>query len=190
MYMGTDVVMNRTDFPINIIFNVNAEEFPIANWIINPDLSILERLSIYYCKIVGDELVEMTQAEKDAVDAAKLAEEKTRVVTAVCNAREAYINWGTGVEYPAGSGKYLAVTDADQGRWIYWHSIGGKWASLGLSFPYRVYSRNGSSYVDITRAQDFTAVIEAIGVYVVNLYLAAIHLILMLVFMHVQNVEQ
>lgn len=171
--MGTDTVMNRTYVPIEIFYNVDASNFTVAQWIINPDLSILNTVPIDYCKIVGDLLVEMSPAEKAAVDAAKLVAEKARMVTAVCNAREAYINWGPGVEYPSGSGQHLAVTDADQGRWMYWQSIGGKWNSLGLNFPFRVYSRNGSTFTDITKANDFTSVVDAIGVYVVSLYVTA-----------------
>jgi len=166
-------VVNRTAVPLEILYSVNTPDYPVEQWIINPDLTILETVPIKYCKVSGDLIVEMSPAEKAVVDAAELVAEKARVITAVCNAREAYIDWGLGVEYPASSGKHLAVTDADQGRWLYWQSIGGKWNSLGLSFPYRVYSRDGTTYTDIVNANGFTAVVEAIGVYVVGLYAEA-----------------
>jgi hypothetical protein len=163
-------VVNRTAVPLQILYSVNTPDYPPELWIINPDLTILETVPIKYCKVSGDLIVEMTPAEKAVVDAAELSAYKTKTVTDVCNARERKIDYGQGAEYPAASGKYLACTDRDQGRWLYWQSIGGKWASLGMSFPFRVHSRDGLTYVDITRAQDFTAVVEAIGKHVVALF--------------------
>lgn len=163
-------VVHRTAVPILILYSVNTPDYPEEIWIINPDLTILETVPIHYIKIVGDLLVEMTTEEKAVVDAAELAEYKTNIIRHCCSAREAKIEYGTGAEYPEASGKYISTTDKDQGRWLYWESIGGKWASLGLSYPFRVHSRDGSTYVDITRSQDFTAVVEVIGVYVTGLF--------------------
>ena len=126
-------VVNRTAVPIEILYSVNTPDYDPAQWIINPDLTILDTVPIHYIKIVGDLLVEMTVAEKAAVDAAELIEEKARVTMLVCEARESYVSNGPGVEYPAGSGKFFKVTDQDQSRWLYWQSMGSKWASLGLS---------------------------------------------------------
>jgi hypothetical protein len=163
-------VVNRTAVPLLILYSVNTPDYPESDWIINPDLTILETVPIKYLKVSGDLVIEMTTAEKAVVDAAELAAYKTKIVSDVCNARERKIDYGQGAEYPAASGTYLACTDRDQGRWLYWQSIGGKWAALGLSYPFRVHSRDGSTYVDITKSQDFTAVIEAIGVHVVSLF--------------------
>lgn len=115
----------------------------------------------------------MTPAEKAAVDAAELDAAKATAINRVCATREVKIEYGAGPEYPASSGKHIATTWPDQVRWLAWQQIGGKWAALGLSYPFRVHSRDGSTYVDITRAQDFTAVLEAIGVYVTNLFTEA-----------------
>jgi hypothetical protein len=166
-------VVNRTAVPIQILYSVNTPDYPVSDWIINPDLTILGTVPLKYIKIVGDLLVEMTTEEKAVVDAAELVTYKAQKVNEVCNAREAHIEFGQGVEYPAGSGKYTATTDKDQGRWLYWQSIGGKWASLGISYPFRVHSRDGSTYIDITNANGFTAVVEALGVYVTGLFTAA-----------------
>lgn len=163
-------VVNRTAVPLQILYSVNTPDYDPAEWIINPDLTILETVPIKYCKVSGDLIVEMTTEEKAVVDAAELAAYKTQTTTNVCNARERKIDYGQGAEYPEGSGKYLACTDRDQGRWLYWNSIGGKWASLGMSYPFRVHSRDGTTYVDITKANDFTAVVEAIGVHVTGLF--------------------
>jgi len=161
-------VVNRTAVPLLILYSVNTPDYPESEWIINPDLTILETVPIHYIKIVGDLLVEMTPEEKAVVDAAELIVYKADIVRQCCAAREAKIEYGTGAEYP--DGYYISTTDKDQGRWLYWQSIGGKWASLGMSFPFLVHSRDGSTYVEITRAQDFTAVVEAIGVHVTTLF--------------------
>lgn len=166
-------VVNRTAVPVVVLYSVNTPDYPVSEWIINPDLTILETVPLKYIKVVGDLLVEMTAAEKAVVDAAELVAYKAQKVIEVCNAREARIEFGQGVEYPAGSGKYTATTDKDQGRWLYWQSIGGKWASLGMSYPFRVHSRDGSTYIDVANANGFTAVVEAIGVYVTGLFTAA-----------------
>jgi len=48
--------------------SVNTPDYPVADWIINPDLSALTSVPEKYWKIVGDDVVEMTQTEKDTVD--------------------------------------------------------------------------------------------------------------------------
>lgn len=50
--------------------SVNTPEFPVANWIINPNLTALAGVARRYWKIVAGTVVEMTQPEKDSVDAA------------------------------------------------------------------------------------------------------------------------
>jgi len=166
-------VVNRTAVPLQILYSVNTPDYDPADWIINPDLSILDTVPLKYCKVSGDLIVEMTAAEKAAVDAAELDAAKTTGINQVCSTREIKIEYGAGPEYPAASGKHIATTWPDQVRWLSWQQIGGKWASLGLSYPFRVHSRDGSTYTDITKAQDFTAVLEAIGVYVTNLFTEA-----------------
>ena len=61
-------VINRTTK--QYLRSVNTPDFPVEDWIINPDLSALESVPQKYWKVVGDTVVEMDQAEKDAVDAA------------------------------------------------------------------------------------------------------------------------
>jgi hypothetical protein len=166
-------VVNRTAVPLEILYSVNTPDYDPAYWIINPDLTILETVPLKYCKVSGDLIVEMTAAEKAAVDAAELAAAKTSATNRVCATREIKIEYGAGPEYPAASGKHIATTWPDQVRWLAWQQIGGKWASLGMSYPFRVHSRDGSTYVNITKANDFTAVLEAIGVYITGLFTEA-----------------
>lgn len=49
---------------------------PVANYIEEPDLSLLDTVPVKYIKIEGDDLVEMTRAEKNAVDAAELSTQR------------------------------------------------------------------------------------------------------------------
>jgi hypothetical protein len=166
-------VVNRTAVPVVVLYSVNTPDYPETEWIINPDLTALASVPQKYWKVSGDLVIEMTAAEKAVVDAAELVAYKTKIVSDVCNARERKIDYGQGAEYPAASGKYLACTDRDQGRWLYWQSIGGKWNSLGMNFPFVVHSRDGLTSTSITKANDFTAVVEAIGVHVQQLFVAA-----------------
>ena len=52
-------------------FSVSTPNFPPGLWIINPNLSSVNGVPKKYWKISGDNVLEMTQAEKDVVDAAE-----------------------------------------------------------------------------------------------------------------------
>jgi hypothetical protein len=60
-------VINRETTELRI--SVNTPDYDEADWIINPDLSGVEGVLPHYWKISGDDVVEMNQTEKDAVDA-------------------------------------------------------------------------------------------------------------------------
>ena len=62
-------VIHRTTLELKL--SVNTQDFPTGTWIINPDLSALGGVAEKYWKIVVDAVLEMTQVEKDAVDAAE-----------------------------------------------------------------------------------------------------------------------
>jgi hypothetical protein len=64
-------VLNRTS--LIYLMSVNTPDFPVGDWVINPDLSPVSGVPAKYWKLTGDVLSEMSQAEKDAVDAAELA---------------------------------------------------------------------------------------------------------------------
>lgn len=53
--------------------SAHTPDYPVADWIINPDLTALVGVPQKYWKIVGDLVLEMIQAEKNAVDAADAA---------------------------------------------------------------------------------------------------------------------
>ena len=64
-------VINRTT--CEYLESVNTPDFSVLDWIINPDLSAVSGVPMKYWKCSGDSVVEMSQAEKDTVDAAEAA---------------------------------------------------------------------------------------------------------------------
>lgn len=64
--------------------SVHTPDYPEADYLINPDVSALEgSVPERYWKFDGvDAVVEMTQAEKDAYDAARLAERRAKLQAA------------------------------------------------------------------------------------------------------------
>lgn len=52
--------------------SINTPDYPIGEWIINPDLSGVVGVPNRYWVITGDVITEMSQGEKDALDAAAL----------------------------------------------------------------------------------------------------------------------
>ena len=64
------------------IQSVNTPDYPLVDWIVNPDLSAVVGFPSIYWTITGDIVTLMTQGQRDAVDAAILAaqvtEEKTQ----------------------------------------------------------------------------------------------------------------
>jgi len=64
-------VLNRTT--LQYLRSVNTPDYPTVDWVINPDLTPVVGVPQKYWKLTGDILSEMTQPEKDAVDAAEAA---------------------------------------------------------------------------------------------------------------------
>lgn len=62
------IVLNRATFQFKQ--SVNTPDYPIEDWVINPDLSGVIGILNQYWKLSGDIVSEMSQAEKDAVDLA------------------------------------------------------------------------------------------------------------------------
>ena len=61
--------------------SINTPDYPVESWVINPDLSAVEGVPPRYWKLTGDAVSEMSQAEKDVVDAAiKVTAEKNYLV--------------------------------------------------------------------------------------------------------------
>lgn len=60
-------VLNRTTRQFRV--SVNTPDFPVADWIINPDMSATVGEPQRYWVITGDVVSVMNQSAKDAVDA-------------------------------------------------------------------------------------------------------------------------
>jgi hypothetical protein len=96
-------VVNRTT--VQYIASANTPDFPLAQWIHNPDLSLLLGLVAQrYWKVVGDTVVEMTAGEKTAVDDAAAAAKEA--------ARAAAVPTSLRVKSPDGSEWSVTITDA------------------------------------------------------------------------------
>ena len=67
-------VLNRSTLEFRR--SANAPDCPEPAWIHSPDMSGVDGVPHQYWKLVGDAPVEMTQGEKDAVDAAALESER------------------------------------------------------------------------------------------------------------------
>jgi hypothetical protein len=68
------IVLNRTaglaaPYDKDLRFSVNTPDFPVADWIINPDLTAVAGFASIYWDIVGDNVVLVDQATRDARDA-------------------------------------------------------------------------------------------------------------------------
>lgn len=74
-------VLNRTTK--QYISSVHTPNYDPADWIINPDISAVIGIDSRYWKITDDVVSEMTQVEKDAVDAAELSERQAQIRAAL-----------------------------------------------------------------------------------------------------------
>lgn len=64
-------VLNRTTLEFRR--SVNTPDFPVESWVIDPDISPVVGVASKHWKLTGDMVSEMTQGEKDAVDATEAA---------------------------------------------------------------------------------------------------------------------
>lgn len=67
-------VLNRTNK--RLIRSVNTPDYPVAEWIINPDMSAVEGQSKKYWVITGDVVTLADQSTRDAIDAALLSTQR------------------------------------------------------------------------------------------------------------------
>jgi hypothetical protein len=103
-------VVHKTTF--QILSSVNTPDFDPAQWLVNPDLTALDGVPTKYWKLSGNAVIEMTQTEKDAVDAANLPEVK-RERYADIDLRTAELIEG-GFEFPPASGLIFSLSDHAQ----------------------------------------------------------------------------
>lgn len=58
------------------IRSVNTPNYPVSVWIIDPDLKLVDGFPSFYWTITGDIVSLMSQAERDAIDAQRLSDQK------------------------------------------------------------------------------------------------------------------
>jgi len=100
-------VINRTTR--QLIYSANTPDYNESGWIINPDLTAVAGVPGKYWKISGESVTEMSQSEKDVVDAAEaLLRKLPQGSFAVsCNCR-GLAQSGRYMEFSAGSYSYIA----------------------------------------------------------------------------------
>lgn len=145
-------VLNKTT--MELLYSVNTPDYSPSEWVINPDPTLLATVPLKYLKVVGEGIVEMTQDEKNVVDTINLDDVRTKYLTLVNNAGEAYIVKGPGVEFPVGSGKFLSVSTNAQLKWMGWVSVADIWTLMGMSYPFRVRTIDDSDYVEIHNSDE------------------------------------
>lgn len=150
-------VMNRTTG--QLLRSVNTPDFPVEEWVINPDLTLLETVPLRYVKLVGDLLVAMTTEEQLVVDHGTLEQARASYLNKVDSVCEARIMYGDGVEI-LGSGKKVSTSLSAQTKWMGWCTIIDQWEAMGNSFPFRVRTKWDDDYIEIPSA---AAVKEAYG---------------------------
>lgn len=74
-------VLNRTTKEYRT--SVNDPDYPVIDWIINPDLSAVANWPSRYWVVSGDVVTLMSQAQRDAVDAAEATAMKNDTADAV-----------------------------------------------------------------------------------------------------------
>lgn len=89
-------VIHRTTFEYRE--SVNSPDYPEVDWLHDPDVSALASVERKYWKVVGDTVVEMSQAEKDAVDAAIAAAQLASQVAEAKDIVDAALRWKGSME--------------------------------------------------------------------------------------------
>jgi len=85
-------VLNRTTVAYIEYAELSEDKYPTDAWIYNPDLSAVEGVMPRYWKVNADDVFEMTQAEKEAVDAADLTTFKARGKARIDTVMREYID--------------------------------------------------------------------------------------------------
>ena len=70
-------VLNRTTK--RLIRSVNTPDYPVGEWIINPDMSAVAGFASKYWIITGDAVSLMDQTARDAVDAQELSDSRDTI---------------------------------------------------------------------------------------------------------------
>lgn len=145
---GTPPVGSGT---VRVLLSVHTPDYPVANWIHNPDLSALAAVAQVYWKVVGDLVQEMIPAEKDAVDLALLPLIKWQRCRGIDARTDELL--AVGVEYPAASGNFYAVTSKAMGEF--------RLLMEAAVYPFDWDSNDNSAQITVSNATQAQALLTA-----------------------------
>jgi len=144
--------LNRTTK--QLIDYANTPDYLETEWIINPDLSTVQSLPVKYWKIEGDNVLEMTQQEKDDVDNALLPAAKTDQTTRLIVDTRNYINGA----YAPERQQTLSVLLADA-RTLTYSIETIQFIGIGLND-----ATSSGSFVGLYNLPKFEIMIDSIGI--------------------------
>lgn len=145
-------VLNRTTKVL--LTSVNTPDFDVVDWIINPNLAAVAGVPVIYWKIAGDNVSEMSQPEKDAVDAADLPAYKQEVIAAIDAETERRI--ALGFEYPASSGNLFSLSKNAQ-----INILGVKTFYTDFTYPYSIRTIDDVEVYNLVDEADALAFVGA-----------------------------
>ena len=73
--------------------SVNTPDYPVIDWIINPDLSAITGFANQYWIITGDVITLMDQSARDAVDVTNLSDARDRIANELDKTQDATIEF-------------------------------------------------------------------------------------------------
>lgn len=100
-------VIHRTT--LQLLQSVNTPDYPPEVWIVNPDVPTCAKK---YWKIDGDKVIEMSKAEKAAVDAAALSAYKAERIAALAGEASAKLGYKTKAHKTAATAVEAAADQA------------------------------------------------------------------------------
>jgi len=112
--------------PYTYLQSVHTPDYPENDWLRNPDLSVVVSVAQKYWKVAGDNVVEMTQGEKDAVDAALLEDQVDRIIHQITSPIDTFrvfddftgptVNWYKFAQDKVGASSLVQAQAADWGQ--------------------------------------------------------------------------
>jgi hypothetical protein len=161
-------VLNRNTF--EILYSVNTPDFPVDTWVINPDFSSLSKHPIRHLRLEGDLLVPKDEEgirEADHEYLLGIKKEYLGYLSQLCGDRIA----SSSVEYPEKSGKYLSVSSNAQIKWMSWVALTTSEGGSGLTFPFRVPTKDDTSFVEVSTPEEIRVIFTLISKKVADLLL-------------------
>lgn len=131
---------------------VNPDDYDLSDWVVVDDVSTIQTIPIEYWKVSGNNIVEMTQSEKDAVDALNLDFHKQEKCENIDTRTRELIAEGF-----THSGVNFSLSQNAQRNWM----VNARELDLGhLTFPMN-YPTNDDGLYSIADATEFNTIYYA-----------------------------